>query len=163
MAEIVSSDRSFFGPGSKIEGNLEIDGDVRLQGVIQGKVSGSGTVTIGDQATIQANVFAPTVIVQGLVRGEIHARDRLELHKSAKVYGMLRAARIRIDEGAQFEGECKMAPAAAEGPKSIPAGTPPRIQPLQPTPQVSSASQVSSAPPAAPVAPAAPPTPIKSS
>ncbi|MGH7805093.1 MAG: bactofilin family protein, partial [Candidatus Binatia bacterium] len=104
MAEIVSSDRSFFGPGSKIEGNLEIDGDVRLQGVIQGKVTGSGTVTVGDQATIQANVFAPTVIVQGLVRGEIHARDRLELHKSAKVYGVLRAARIRIDEGAQFEG-----------------------------------------------------------
>jgi cytoskeletal protein CcmA (bactofilin family) len=159
MAEIVPSDRSFFGPGSKIEGNLEIDGDVRLQGVIQGKVSGSGTVTIGDQATVQANVFAPTVIVQGLVRGEIHARDRLELHKSAKVYGVLRAARIRIDEGAQFEGECKMAPAAAapaaEGPKTIPAGTPPRIQPLTPP-----SSQVSSAPPAAPVAP---PTPIKSS
>lgn len=136
MAEIVSSDRSFFGPGSKIEGNLEIDGDVRLQGVIQGKVSGSGTVTIGDQATIQANVFAPTVIVQGLVRGEIHARDRLELHKSAKVYGVLRAARIRIDEGAQFEGECKMAP--AEAPKVIPAAAPPRIQPLSTTVAVSS-------------------------
>jgi cytoskeletal protein CcmA (bactofilin family) len=126
MAEIASSDRSFFGPGSKIEGNLEIDGDVRLQGVIQGKVSGSGTVTIGDQATIQANVFAPTVIVQGLVRGEIHARDRLELHKSAKVYGVLRASRIRIDEGAQFEGECKMAP--AETPKAVAATPPPRIQ-----------------------------------
>ena len=132
MADNVPSDRSFFGPGSKIEGNLEIDGDVRLQGVIQGKVSGSGTVTIGDQATIQANVFAPTIIVQGLVRGEIHARDRLELHKSAKVYGMLRAARIRIDEGAQFEGECKMAP--AEAPKTIPTATTPRIQPLSTTP-----------------------------
>ena len=153
MAEMTSSDRSFFGPGSKIEGNLEIDGDVRLQGVIQGKVTGSGTVTVGDQATIQANVFAPTVIVQGLVRGEIHARDRLELHKSAKVYGVLRANRIRIDEGAQFEGECKMTP--AEAPKPVAAAQPQaarieekRIHPIS----------TSSAPSAMPSTSAAPPT-----
>jgi len=136
MAEFAPSDRSFFGPGSRIDGSLEIDGDVRLQGSIQGKVTGSGTVTIGDQATIQANVFAPTVIVQGMVRGEIHARDRLELHKSAKVFGLLKASRIRIDEGAQFEGECKMAPAAAEASKV--ATTPPQAARLQ---------TISSAPP----------------
>ena len=124
MAEFVGSDRSFFGPGSRIEGNLEVEGEVRLQGSIQGKVTGSGIVTIGEQATLQANVFAPTVIVQGTVRGEIHARDRLELHKSAKVQGLIRASRLRIDDGAQFEGECKMAP-AAEPAKAVPQ--PPRL------------------------------------
>lgn len=141
MAELAApSDRSFFGPGSRIDGNLEIDGDVRLQGSIQGKVTGSGTVTIGDQATIQANIFAPTVIVQGLVRGEIHARDRLELHKSAKVFGLLKASRIRIDEGAQFEGECKMAPAAAEASKVAPP-PPSRLQTISTTaPQAAAGS-----------------------
>lgn len=124
MAEFVGSDRSFFGPGSRIEGNLEVEGEVRLQGSIQGKVTGSGVVTIGEQATLQANVFAPTVIVQGTVRGEIHARDRLELHKSAKVQGLIRSSRLRIDDGAQFEGECKMAP-AAEPAKVAPQ--PPRL------------------------------------
>lgn len=123
MAEFVGSDRSFFGPGSRIEGNLEVEGEVRLQGSIQGKVTGSGIVTIGEQATLQANVSAPTVIVQGTVRGEIHARDRLELHKTAKVQGLIRSSRLRIDDGAQFEGECKMAP-AAEAAKVVPQPLP---------------------------------------
>lgn len=127
MAEFVASDRSFFGPGSRIEGNLEVEGEVRLQGTIQGKVTGSGVVTVGEQATIQANVFAPTVIVQGSVRGEIHARDRLELHKTAKVQGLIKSSRIRIDEGAQFEGECKMAPSTAAEPAKPAAQNPPRL------------------------------------
>jgi cytoskeletal protein CcmA (bactofilin family) len=101
-------ERSFFSPGSRIEGNLEIEGEVTLQGQISGKVVGTGLVTIGEQASVRANVYAPAVIVEGTLRGEIHARDRLELHRSSKVHGLIRAPRIRIDEGAFFEGECKM-------------------------------------------------------
>jgi cytoskeletal protein CcmA (bactofilin family) len=44
-----------------------------------------------------------------MVRGQINASDRLELHRTAQVRGMIQAARIRIDEGAAFEGECRMA------------------------------------------------------
>jgi len=130
MAE--STERTFFNAGTRIEGTLELDGEVKLEGQIKGKVSGTGVVVIGEQANVQADVFAPSVIVHGVVRGQIQASDRLELHRTAKVKGVIQAARTRIDEGAAFEGECRMsaksddkrapltlAPGAAIEPKAV--------------------------------------------
>jgi cytoskeletal protein CcmA (bactofilin family) len=113
MSEPLSTDRTFFSAGTHIEGTLELDGEVKLEGQIKGKVTGTGVVTVGEHANLQADVFAPVVIVHGVVRGEMHATDRLELHRTAKVKGSIRAARVRIDEGAIFEGECRMAPKEA--------------------------------------------------
>jgi cytoskeletal protein CcmA (bactofilin family) len=122
MSNPAPVERSFFGTGTRIEGTLEIDGDVKLEGHFRGKVVGTATITVGEQANVQANLYAPTVVVQGLVRGEIHARDRLELSRSAKVNGVLRAQRVKIEEGALFEGECRMSP--AEAPKQAPRSEP---------------------------------------
>jgi cytoskeletal protein CcmA (bactofilin family) len=120
MSEPLSTDRTFFSAGTRIEGTLELDGEVKLEGHVKGKVTGTGVVIIGEQANLQADVLAPTIIVHGVVRGEIHATEKLELHRTAKVKGLIRAARIRIDEGAVFEGECRMSTkdtAKSEGPK----------------------------------------------
>ena len=121
MSEPLSTDRTFFSAGTHIEGTLELDGEVKLEGQIKGKVTGTGVVTVGEQANLQADVFAPVVIVQGVVRGEMHATDRLELHRTAKVKGSIRAARVRIDEGAIFEGECRMAPKESPAIKAEPS------------------------------------------
>jgi cytoskeletal protein CcmA (bactofilin family) len=110
MIELKSGERTFFSPGTRIEGSLEIDGEAKLQGQISGKVVGTGLVTVGEEANVRANIYAPTVVVYGIVRGEIHARDRLELHSTARVQGLLKSPRMRVDEGAIFEGECRMAP-----------------------------------------------------
>jgi cytoskeletal protein CcmA (bactofilin family) len=108
MSEPLATERTFFSAGTKIEGTLELDGEVKLEGQIKGKVSGTGLIIVGEHANLQADVFAPSILVHGVVRGEIHATDRLELHRTARVKGMIQAARIRIDEGAAFEGECRM-------------------------------------------------------
>src|SRR6185436_13931086 len=118
MSEPLSTDRTFFSAGTRIEGTLELDGEVKLEGHIKGKVTGTGVVTVGEQANLQADVIAPIVIVHGIVRGEMQATDRLELHRTAKVKGSIRAARIRIDEGAVFEGECRMTPKDAPAVKA---------------------------------------------
>lgn len=149
MNEPLSTDRTFFSAGTRIEGTLELDGEVKLEGQVKGKVSGTGVVTIGEHGNLQADVFAPTIIVYGIVRGEIHASDRLELHRSAKVKGLICASRIRIDEGAVFEGECRMAPKdapakaeAAKPEEKRPAAVSvaPLVAPL-PAPQVKPAAQ----------------------
>lgn len=138
MTESTSTERSFFSVGSRIEGNLEIDGEVKIQGHVRGKITSTGVVTIGEQASVQANVHAPIVVVQGNVSGEIHARERLELHRTARVHGVLRSPRLRIDEGAVFEGECRM---AQPEPKSDPT----RIEDRRPTVQLAAAQAVAPA------------------
>ncbi len=152
MSDPATTERTYFSAGTRIEGTLELDGEVKLQGQIKGKVTGTGVVTIGEQATLQADVSAPAILVLGVVRGELHATDRLELHKTAKVKGVIRAPRIRIDEGAIFEGECRMGP--GEGAASAAKPEPPRIDrpalapasppPPQPLKSVSAAAPVSS-------------------
>ena len=135
MSEPLSTERTFFSAGTRIEGTLELDGEVKLEGQIKGKVSGTGVVIVGEHANLEADVFAPSIIVHGVVRGEVHATDRLELHRTARVKGMIRAARIRIDEGAAFEGECRMTTKEGTGKPEEK-----RSAPLTLTPQASSAS-----------------------
>jgi cytoskeletal protein CcmA (bactofilin family) len=129
MSESLSTERTFFNAGTRIEGTLELDGEVKLEGQIKGKVSGTGVVVIGEQANLEANVFAPTIVVHGVVRGEVHASEHLELHRTARVKGTIRAPRIRIDEGATFEGECRMAPKEGGG-KAEPKKEEKRSSPL---------------------------------
>src|SRR2546423_13959180 len=100
MAESLSTERTFFNAGTRIEGTLELDGEVKLEGQIKGKVTGTGVVTVGEQANLQADVFAPVVIVHGIVRGEMHATGRLQLHRTPKGKGSNRAARARLEQGA---------------------------------------------------------------
>lgn len=126
MSEPLSTDRTFFSAGTRIEGTLELDGEVKLEGQVKGKVTGTGVVIIGEQANLQADVLAPTIIVHGVVRGELHATEKLEMHRTAKVKGLIRAGRIRIDEGAVFEGECKM------NPKDAPKAEPVRVEEKRP-------------------------------
>jgi cytoskeletal protein CcmA (bactofilin family) len=158
MSDPFSTERTFFSAGTRIEGTLVLEGEVKLQGQVKGKVSGSGVVTVGEQATIEADIDAPTVVVHGNVKGEVHATERLELHRSARVRGKIRAPRVRIDEGAVFEGECRMGP--AEG--AVSKTEPPRSEERKPaiTPAITPApvaAVASSTPKPVAAEPAAPP------
>ena len=146
MSEPLSTERTFFSAGTRIEGTLELDGEVKLEGQIKGKVSGTGVVIVGEQANLEADVFAPSIVVHGVVRGEIHATDRLELHRTARVKGLIRAPRIRIDEGAAFEGECRMASKEAAG-KVEPPKEEKRSTPLTLTPPAVQAGPAARLPP----------------
>ena len=114
------TERSFFGAGTKIEGNLDVDGDVRIDGQFRGKVTATATIQVGERGNVHANLHAPNIIVAGIVRGDLHARDRVELHQTARVNGVLRAQRLRIEEGAVFEGQCKMEPLGEAVVKPLP-------------------------------------------
>ena len=161
MSEPFSTERTYFSPGTRIEGTLVLEGEVKLQGHIKGKISGTGVVTVGEQAQVDADIAAPTIIIHGNVRGAVQATERLELHRSAKIRGKIRAPRIRIDEGAMFEGECRMG--APEGSAKTEVPRPEERKPVVAIASVASASISPSATPAsapkpAPAAePAAPP------
>lgn len=145
MSELRPAERSFFSPGTRIDAAIEVEGEIKLQGQISGKVAATGLLTVGEQADVKANLSAPMIVVQGVVRGEIHARERLELHRTARVQGLIRAPRVRIDEGALFEGECKMAPA----------------EPARTEPTKLDERRPAAPPPASAAAPAATPQPGK--
>jgi cytoskeletal protein CcmA (bactofilin family) len=92
-----------------LRGELSSDEDLRFDGTLQGHLYlDDATLTLGETATVDADIRAKQVIVQGTVQGSIAAGHRIELTASAKVTGSLSAERVVIADGARFNGDVYM-------------------------------------------------------
>ena len=100
---------TFLGYGTTVDGTLEFQGTIRLDGNVKGQVnSQGGTLIIGDKAKIQAQVQVDTVIVKGEVTGSIEAKERIEAYPPARIVGDIQAPVISIESGVIFNGNCIM-------------------------------------------------------
>ena len=90
-------------------GELSSDEDLRFDGTLKGHLHiRDATLTVGETATVDADIRAKQVVVQGTVQGSIAAGDRIELTATAKVNGSLTAERVVIADGARFNGGVDM-------------------------------------------------------
>ena len=97
------------GAGLRIKGEVSGDGDLLVDGVIEGPIQiGDGILTIGAAGKIIADVVAGQVTVYGEVRGNITARDLIEIKKEGLMTGDLTTARIIIEDGANFKGSIEI-------------------------------------------------------
>ncbi|MCP4351256.1 MAG: polymer-forming cytoskeletal protein [Desulfobacterales bacterium] len=102
---------TFLGPDSSIEGTLEFQGTIRLDGNVKGKIiSNGGTVIVGENAVINAELIVDGAIIMGEVNGTIDAKERIEVYPPGRVIGDIHAPVIAIDTGAVFNGNCGMKP-----------------------------------------------------
>ena len=100
-----SSMPSIVSANLRIVGDLVCDGDIQVEGTVEGSVK-SSVLTIGDSGTIQGQISADQVMVSGTVVGKIKART-VYLAQSASVTGDILHESLGIEAGAQFEGQCK--------------------------------------------------------
>jgi cytoskeletal protein CcmA (bactofilin family) len=98
---VISSDNVF-------EGTISGSGDIQIEGELRGKVDGTGTVRVAVQGKVTGSLAARTVAVAGSVKGDILAGETIELDASATVEGDITAPRIRVAEGATFDGQVHM-------------------------------------------------------
>lgn len=99
----------FVGSGTQLTGETTFKAMLRVDGHLSGKISSSsGTLIIGATGKIDANVEVAVAVVHGVVNGDIIASQRLELGRAAKVNGNISTPSLVIEQGAIFEGSCKM-------------------------------------------------------
>lgn len=111
---------AFIDQGSEFEGKLSFRDTVRIDGTFSGEISSENTLIVGESGKIHANIRSVSVMVSGLVEGDIQASNQILLHKSAVVNGDLVAPTIVMEEGAQLNGTVRMGRASAAAGK--PAG-----------------------------------------
>lgn len=100
---------TLLGRDTEIEGSFTFSDTIRVDGRIKGKlISAKGTVIIGENAQIDADVQVGVAIVRGKVNGRIEAHQRIEVYSPAQVIGDISAPTITIDSGVIFNGNCKM-------------------------------------------------------
>ncbi|HVA78139.1 MAG TPA: polymer-forming cytoskeletal protein [Candidatus Binataceae bacterium] len=102
--------RAYLDRGSRISGKLSFESPARIDGEVDGEISAKESISIGETATVTAQIRAASVLVSGKVSGDIIATQRIEIRPSAKVIGNLTAPVLVVHEGAQFEGHCSMQP-----------------------------------------------------
>jgi cytoskeletal protein CcmA (bactofilin family) len=105
------------GAGARFEGLFSFQGAVRLEGRLKGKVIARGLLWIGEAADVRARIEVDELIVAGAVRGEIVARERVQLLPTARVGGAIRTQRLMVAEGALFEGRLQMGEGRVASPR----------------------------------------------
>ncbi len=94
--------------GCQFDGRLNFVGTLIVNGKFKGELVSSSTLVVGEGGEVEADVRAGTVILAGQVSGHITARERVELRKSARVYGDIISPVLVLEEGVIFDGHCNM-------------------------------------------------------
>lgn len=106
----------FLDVGTDFHGELSFQDTLRIDGKFEGTIREGRLLIIGESADVNADIHVGTVSVSGRLRGSVHAKERIELHASARCQCNLETRVLVVEEGAMFEGGCAMggAPAARE-------------------------------------------------
>jgi cytoskeletal protein CcmA (bactofilin family) len=97
------------GPGTTIEGTVEFENTVRLEGNVIGKIySTDGTVIIGESAVVNGEIMVNVAIIMGRVNGKINAGKRVEVYPPGRIEGDIQSPALLIKSGVIFNGNCSM-------------------------------------------------------
>jgi cytoskeletal protein CcmA (bactofilin family) len=99
----------FVGHGTTLTGETEFHAMLRVDGHLVGTVSSeSGTLIIGTNGQVDANILVAAAMINGTVNGDILASEKLHLGRTARVMGNIQSPRLIVEEGAILEGSCNM-------------------------------------------------------
>jgi len=109
MSTTPSGSTARLGASLHIKGEISGNEDLHIDGSVEGLVQlDDRKLTVGATAKLTADVVAREVVVYGSVKGNLRARDRIEIKKDGSVIGDLTTARIMIEDGAYFKGSIEI-------------------------------------------------------
>ena len=109
LAKRYGKARSALGAGTVIPGKLSFDTPVRIDGKLGGEIFSSEALIVGPTGTIDAQVEVKALVVQGVVKGRIIAKERIEILAGGRVEGSITTPCLRVEETGVYNGKCAMA------------------------------------------------------
>ena len=104
---------SIIAQGTKITGDCETDGTLRIEGTVEGKVHAGKAVVVGKDGVVKGDITTQDAVIGGHITGTVVAESRLELQATCVIDGEIRARRIKLDEGGKVNGSVQMGESAA--------------------------------------------------
>ncbi len=97
---------SIIGEGSELKGEFKVNGVLRIDGTFSGEIKGDGKVIVGKTGHVKTDIRAGTIIIGGLVEGNVYATKQVNLLTTAKLLGDIITPSLNVEEGVVFEGNC---------------------------------------------------------
>lgn len=106
--ENIGSSVNLIGPGTVIKGDIDTNGDIRIEGSIEGTIKVKGKLVVGNTGKIAGDIQCQNAEVFGEILGQIGVSELLSFKASAKMNGDIVTNKLSIEPGAVFSGTCKM-------------------------------------------------------
>lgn len=106
--ETTSNGNTLIGAGTTITGDLESNGDIRIDGTLKGNLKGKAKIIIGTDGLVEGNINGLQADIMGHVTGNIQVQELLYLHGSTQVNGDISAGKLQVEPTAVFNGNCNM-------------------------------------------------------
>ncbi|MGQ9508926.1 MAG: bactofilin family protein [Thermodesulfobacteriota bacterium] len=99
---------AFLGKESLFEGKMSFQGVFRLEGRFEGEIFESGILIVGESAKVKGKIEVNSIIINGMVEGDIIAQEKVEIHSTGQFYGTLLTPILIVNEGGILQGQCQM-------------------------------------------------------
>ncbi|MAQ94020.1 hypothetical protein B1759_04000 [Rubrivirga sp. SAORIC476] len=103
---------NIIGASTTVEGTLRSSGNVNISGTVDGNVEVEGRTMVMPGGVVEGEVVSTSAEIAGTVRGKVVVTERLVLKASAVIDGDIRTGKLVVEDGATFNGQCQMGPAA---------------------------------------------------
>ncbi len=94
--------------GTKISGDIVSESNIRIDGTVDGNVNSSAKIVIGENGSVTGNISCIDADIEGTLHGDAQINGVLILREKATIHGDINTVRIHIEEGATFNGACRM-------------------------------------------------------
>ncbi|MBA7650747.1 hypothetical protein ES703_58558 [subsurface metagenome] len=106
--KVIEKITTTLGEGTNFNGTLKFRESLKIDGKFEGKIESPGFLYIENGAVVRANIKVGSIVIGGIVRGNIEASEKLEMLTSGQVFGNIRTAKLKIADGVVFDGKCEM-------------------------------------------------------
>ncbi|MBN1698926.1 MAG: polymer-forming cytoskeletal protein [Spirochaetales bacterium] len=100
--------RTTLGKETNFNGIMRFRDSLKIDGVFQGEIVSKGFLYIESGATITADIRVGSIVIGGIVKGNVEATERLEILSTGQVFGNIRTSKLKIADGVIFDGKCEM-------------------------------------------------------
>lgn len=99
--------KTILGGNTVFEGNMHFKETLKICGSYSGTIKASGVLIVGEDAVVNADISAKSVVIYGTVKGDVLAEEKIEMFSSGRVYGNVKAKKFKISDGVIFDGKCE--------------------------------------------------------
>ena len=100
--------RTTLGKETDFRGTMRFQDSLKIEGKLTGEIISPGFLYVEEGAVIHADIRVSSIVIGGVVHGNIEAGEGLEMLSTGRVFGDIRTAKLKIADGVIYEGKCQM-------------------------------------------------------
>ncbi len=108
----MSNSSNTISKGTTVNGNIETFGNIRVEGKINGNVTTKSKASLGQSCEMKGDLLALNAVIEGNIKGTVEVAELLILKPTAVIDGDIITNKFIVEEGAKFNGGCKMGASA---------------------------------------------------